>query len=346
MNYAIILAGGVGSRFWPLSREEEPKQFLNLCSSRPMIEETIDRIRRLIPKNNIYIATNKIYHQKIKDCLKKMNISQRNLFFEPQARNTLAPIAKLTKNIYDKDKDSIILVLPCDHYIKNKSRFLKVLNKAISIAKRGHIVTLGITPDRPQTGYGYIKVKSKQKDFYAIDKFIEKPDCFRAKKFIEDRRYYWNAGIFIFRADIMLEEIKKFVPQDFKLIIKIRDKKSLNRLWPKISSISIDYAIMEKTHKIALIPADFDWTDLGSWQSVERLVKKDKSGNIFLGKCLDLGSKNTLAWSDKCLLATSGLDNIIIVVTKDAVLACAKDKAQDVKKIVQILKEKNLYKQI
>lgn len=311
-----------------------------------MIEDTINRIRPLVPRDNIYIATNKIYHKNIKGCLKRLDVPARNIFFEPESRNTLAPIGVLSKAIHQKDRDSVILVMPSDHYIKNEDKFLKTLAKAIDVAKKGHIVTIGITPDSPETGYGYIKIKSKGKDFYSIGRFIEKPDIARARKFVRDRRFFWNGGIFIFRADTMLEEIKRYSLADFRIISLVRDRTSLEKLWPRFTSISIDYAIMEKTKRMALIPADFGWMDLGSWRAIEYFSKKDKSGNIFKGNCIDIGSRNTLAWSSNRLLATLGLDNIIIVDTKDALLVCSKDKTQDVKKIVHILKQKNLKEQI
>jgi mannose-1-phosphate guanylyltransferase len=345
-NYAIILAGGIGSRFWPLSRTNEPKQFLNICSKKPMLEETVRRIGFLVKRDNIYIATNKIYHKKIKNYLKKLNIHPRNILFEPETRNTLAPLGLLSKNIYNKDKEAVILVFPCDHYIKDKNRFSKILDKAIYLAKRGYIVTLGITPTRPETAYGYIKVKSKLKILkskaYIVDRFIEKPTFTKAKKLIKDKKFYWNAGIFIFRADTMLQELKKFAPDDYDVINKIKDEKSLNRLWPRITSTSIDYAVMEKTDKMVLLPIDFGWIDLGSWQAIEEIIRKDKNGNIFKGNFIDIGSKDTLVWSDNRLVATLGLNNTVIVNTKDALLVCSKDRVQDVKKIVWKLKQKNL----
>lgn len=340
MNYAIILAGGSGTRFWPLSTEVEPKQFLNICSDRPLIENTIKRISGLIKNENIHIATNKIYHSKFSGCLKGLNISAKNLLFEPKARNTFAPIGLLASRIYNKDKNAVMLVLPSDHYIKNNALFLKALKKAIALTNKGFIVTLGVKPVRPETGYGYIKIRSRERNYCSIDKFIEKPDLLRAKKFIKDKSFYWNAGIFIFRADTLLGEIKRLMPADYSFLMKIKDSKSLKETWPRFTSISIDYAIMEKTKSMALIPADFGWSDLGSWEAVEEFLKKDKNGNISIGNCIDLGSRNTLCWSDNRILATIGLDNLIIVNTDKATLVCAKDKAQEVKKVVGLLKEK------
>jgi mannose-1-phosphate guanylyltransferase len=320
-----------------------------------MLEETVRRIGSLVKRDNIYIATNKIYHKKIKDYLKKLNIHPRNILFEPEARNTLAPLSLLSKNIYNKDKEAVILVFPCDHYIKDKNRFSKILNKAICAAKRGYVVTLGIAPTRPETAYGYIRVKSPPQKLagpprvlaeklkilkskaYAVDRFIEKPSLTKAKKLIKDKRFYWNAGIFIFRADTMLQELKKFAPDDYDVINKIIDEKSLNRLWQQITSTSIDYAVMEKTNKMVLVPVDFGWIDLGSWQAIEEILKKNKVGNIFRGNYIDIGSKNTTVWGGKRLVATLGLNNIIIVDTKDALLVCSKDKAQEIKRVVQKL---------
>ena len=348
MIHAIILGGGAGTRFWPLSRQDEPKQFLNLCSDRPMLEQTIIRLKKHIKPDNIYIATNKIYQGKIHDCLKGLGINNKNVFFESEARNTLAPIGLLSKKIFDKDKDAVILVFPSDHYIRDEKKFLKIVEDALRAANKGYIVTLGVKPDKPETGYGYIKVRAKIKssDVYKVERFIEKPDLAKAKKLIRNKRIYWNAGIFIFRADTMLQEIRRFLPLDYKVICAIINQKSLDNLWKKITSISIDYAVMEKTKSLSLIPLDCGWMDLGSWQAVEFFSKKDKSGNIFKGNCIDVGSKNTICWSADRLLATVGLNNVIIVDTKDALLVCAKEKAQEVKKIVQRLKEKKLYKQI
>jgi mannose-1-phosphate guanylyltransferase len=350
MEYAIILAGGAGTRFWPLSRQNAPKQFLNLYSDRPLIEQTITRILPLVNRNNIRIATNKIYHKKIKYYLKKLGIAAQNVLFEPEAKNTLAPIGLLSKNIFKKDNDAAIVVLPCDHYIRDKVKFLSLLRKALNLAKQGYIVTLGIKPVYPETGYGYIKVNSKLKiknsKLYKVERFIEKPDINRAKKFLKDGRFYWNAGIFIFRADTLLREIKKYMPKEYAIIIKINNQGSPGKLWTKLSSISIDYAVMQRSKKLALVPADFGWLDLGSWKALEYFAHKDRQGNIFKGGCIDIGSFNTFAWSDNRLLATVGLNNIIIVNTKGAVLVCNKDKTQDVKKIVQSLKQKKQYQQI
>ncbi len=339
MNYAIILAGGVGSRFWPLSRQTEPKQFLSVCSGKPMIDETIDRIALLIKKENIYIATNKMHKEKIKEFIKRQGIMIKNVLFEPEGRNTFPPIIVLTQRINKIDPEAVISVLPCDHVIENDEKFVELLAKAISVSGGGNIITFGVSPKRPETGYGYIKVKGERLKgkgaIYKIAKFIEKPDLAAAKKLIKDKKYYWNSGIFVFKAEALISETKKLLPDVYRILNSARD---FNRLWASLPATSMDYAIMERTKNSLLMPADYGWLDLGSWQAIQEVMQKDKSGNIFKGKCLDIESKNTFVWSQDRLVASVGLRDVIIVDTKDALLVCAKDKTQDVKKLVQALR--------
>jgi len=340
-NYAIILAGGVGSRFWPLSRNTEPKQFLSVSSSKPMIAETIERISSYINKENIFIATNKKHKNKIQSCLKKFKIPQNNYLFEPTGRNTFAPIAVLTKTISANDPNAVIAVLPCDHVIKKNIVFLKFLKRAMDSAQAGKIITFGITPKRPETGYGYIKVTrppdhNRATGLCKVERFIEKPNLETAKKYLLDKRFFWNSGIFIFTAKSFLLEIQKLYPG---LYNKLIHEKNFSRLWLSLPATSIDYAIMEKTKNITLLPADYGWLDLGSWQAIEEVHSKDKNGNIFKGHSIDLNSSNSIVWGGKKLIATIGLKNIIIVDTEDALLVCSKNNTQDVKRIVELLKK-------
>jgi mannose-1-phosphate guanylyltransferase len=346
MTYAIILAGGVGSRFWPLSTQLQPKQFLSFCSDKSLLEESILRIANLIGRRNIYIATNKNYRAKVRDCIRKFRLSAKNFLFEPEAKNTLVPIGALSCAIFNKDKEAIIMVLPSDHLIKKKHKFLEILKTSIEVAKEGYIVTLGILPKRPETGYGYIQIKSKipallagrenqKSKIYTVHRFIEKPDLKIAKKLIRDRGFYWNAGIFIFKAQTLLEEIRELQPKVYKILMQIKDKEDLNRLWSKFPAVSIDYAIMEKTKKIALLPADCGWLDLGNWNSIEQIFKKDKNGNIFKGKHIDLGSRDITVYAKEKKVVTLGLNNLVIVDSKDGLLVCNKNKTQEIKQIVK-----------
>ncbi len=349
MNYAVILAGGVGSRFWPLSRSQEPKQFLNLYSRKSMIEETINRIEGLFKKENIYLATNKIYYQKIKKIALACGLRWKNILFEPEGKNTFAPIGILSSEINKIDPDAIITVLPCDHIISERKVFLKLLKEALDFASQGKIVALGIPPDRPETGYGYIRIfkreiQAKKVKGYMADKFIEKPSLETAKKLIKDKRYYWNGGIFIFKSSLILDEIMRFLPAAYKIITKINRKNNLKKLWHRLPALSIDYAIMEKTKKIMVLIADCGWKDLGSLETMSEILKKDRNGNIFRGNCIDIGSTNTFVWAEDKVVGTLGLNNMIIVETKDAVLVSPKDRAQEVKKIAQILERKDFKK--
>lgn len=340
--YAIILGGGSGTRLWPLSTIDEPKQFLKFCSDKPMIEEALQKITRLIKRENIFIATSRHHLKRMKSYTKKLKFPLANLILEPEVRNTLPPIAYVANKIHKRDPEAVIIALPCDHLIDNTDRFLNSLRRAVKTAKQGFIVTLGAVPSRPETGYGYIKtvsgLRSKVSGFYKVEKFIEKPTLFKAKRFIKNRRYYWNCGIFVFRADVMLGELKKFIPATYKIIGMMRRQSDINKLWKRLPSVSIDYAIMEKTSRAALIPVNFGWMDLGSWQAVDRVVKKDKNKNFLKGRCISLDCKNTFVWGKDHLVAALGLEDIIIVDTKEAVFVCSKHKAHEVKSLVSALK--------
>lgn len=354
MKYALILAGGTGSRLWPLSRQAEPKQCLRLFSAKPMLEDFLIKIKKLFRKSNIYVAGNLTQGRRVKETLARFKLSSRNLFFEPEGINTFAPIALFAHRINAFDPRAIVVVSPCDNVIREEKEFLRALKEGMDIAKQGYIVTLGSLPDRPETGYGYIKVGRmnclgvRQKNtkhrikFYQVDKFIEKPSLGRAKKFIIDKSYYWNGGVFIFQPKVLLDEVRKFMPRAYEIIVKIDKSKNFTRLWSKLPSISIDYGLMERTNKAVCLPSSYGWLDLGSWAAISRVMKKGANGNNFKGNCLDIGSSNTLVWAGKRFIATLGLKDVIIVDSKDALLVCAKNKAQDVKRIAQKLKQMNL----
>lgn len=347
-NYAIIMAGGGGKRLWPLSRISRPKQFLDLCPGKPMLEQMVSRISKVVKKENIYIATGVLHSGLIKRRIRALGIPLKNYFFEPESKNSFAPIAVISKQINDLDAQGVVVAVPCDNIISNPAGFTKTLKTAIKVAKKGYIATIGTRPTRPETGYGYIKVKSKIKSKkskgYEVDSFIEKPSLVVANRLIKDKRFYWNAGIFVFRPVIFLQEARKFLPIAFRVISRIKGGAKhyadFKKLWQRLPSISIDYAIMEKTKKIALVPAGFEWVDIGSWEAICRVLKKGKHGNIFKGPIVSLGCSNSLVFSGKRLVGVLGLKDTVVVDTPDALLVCARDKAQDVKKLVEIIKNK------
>jgi mannose-1-phosphate guanylyltransferase len=348
MTYAIILAGGKGSRFWPVSRVGSPKQFLPVCSGRPMLTDTMQRIGKLIKYNRVYIAAGSMHRRLVMGCLAN-SIPKKNIFFEPQPKSTLAPIAVLSKQIHDMDLDAVIVVVPADHYIRNPRLFRKVLTRAITAAQTGRIVTLGITPTRPETGYGYIEARvsggrKSKAAFYEIARFIEKPGLIRARRFVRRKNFYWNSGIFVFRVDVVLKEIKRLAPQVHQGLRDMATKKRFLAAWRKLPDISFDYAVMEKAPRAAVIPCDCGWTDVGSWQALGDVLPRAKNNNIFRGPCLDVGSTDTFVWSSKRLVATCGLNGLIIVDTPDALLVTSKDRSQDVKRIVERLTSRQMRK--
>lgn len=342
MNYVIILAGGVGSRFWPLSRQTEPKQFLPISSKRPLLADALQRLGSVVDKSRIYIATSRRHAALVKHCTKPFGLSPSNFLFEPSVKNTLAPIAVLSEKISRQDPHAVIAVLPCDHFVKNVSMFRATLKRGFSLARAGGIVTFGFPPVRPETGYGYIKARgSARAGAFSVERFVEKPSRETAQKFMKDKRYFWNAGVFIFSAVFMNAQVKRFVPAAGALVRRMVDTGTLLPYWQKLSSISVDYAVMEKTSGIAVMPARYGWLDVGSWQAVYDVMPKDKSGNILRGPCINVDSSDSLVWSGGRLIAAVGVRDLIIVDTPDALLVCARGRDQDVKKVVEQLRNKD-----
>lgn len=343
MIYAIILAGGMGERFWPVSRENKPKQFHNIDAQSTMFQNTIGRVNRLIPAERIYVATNRKHRAIITGQLRKSNIPKQNLLFEPSPKNTLAPIGFISNHILKRDPQAIIVVLPSDHIIDKEDRFINVLKAATALAQKDFIITLGVRPTRPETGYGYIKLGPKIPKMpliYRVEKFTEKPDIKKARVFLKSRNYLWNCGIFIFKAKTMMDEINRYAPGLWKKINKVRNLEYSAKIWNSLPSLSIDYGVMEHTKNAAVIVVNHGWTDIGNWLSFAELFKKDKSGNVLEGNVLDIGSRNIIVLSDEKLVATLGLKDIIVVNAGNATLVCGKNSAQDVKKIVSLLKKR------
>ncbi len=342
--FGIILAGGSGSRLWPLSRELYPKQLLSLNSEKSLLQSTFERLQAFIPAENIVSITNTKHVGNIKRQLKKL-AKDSVVLSEPLARNTAPAIALATKYITQKENDPLILVVPSDHLIENCKDFLSTVKKGEELANEGYIVTFGIEPSYPETGYGYINVINEPiKGGFKVKEFVEKPNLQTAEKYVAAKTYYWNSGIFMFKASTMIEEIKKFAPEIYANMEEFgknnSDKIEYN-LFEKMPNISIDYAIMEKSDKIALVKLESDWNDLGSWQSIYDVSKKDEKNNVMIGHVLDEGSTNSLVYASSKLVATIGLEDTVLVETDDAILACKKDRTQDVKKIFDKLKKQN-----
>jgi len=338
--YAVILAGGAGERFWPVSRIKNPKYAMHITGPKSIIEQTVDRVQGLIPNRNILIVTTKEQIALVRKKLKGMGA--RNFLIEPCPRDTAAAIGLAAAYIRKRNPKATIVVLPADHYIMNKKGFQSTVEKAIKAADKGYLVTIGIKPTYPATGYGYIRIKDKGlrikgATFYKVEKFIEKPNRRTAEKFIKSNKFFWNSGMFIWKVDTILDSIKKHMPRLYKVLIRS------GKDYKKLKKISIDYGVMEKSRSKAMVKAKFDWIDLGSWISLAKVCKKDKSGNVAKGRSINCDTKGSvIISSQKHLVATTGVKNLVIVHTKDATLVADKNKSQDIKRLVALIRKKGL----
>lgn len=342
--YGIILAGGSGSRLWPLSRELYPKQLLNIMSDKSLLQSTFERLTHCMDKSNILSITNTKHASNVKMQIQELT-ENPIVLSEPVAKNTAPAIALAAKYILQKtNEDPIILVVPSDHLIKDNEKFLATVKKGEKLAQEGYIVTFGIQPDYPETGYGYINTLKPLEVGYKVKEFVEKPDIETAKSYLKAGTYYWNSGIFMFKASVMMKEFAKLAPEIAKITnsVDFINSKDIPFVeFDKMPSISIDYAIMEKSDKIALLKLESDWNDLGSWKSIYDVSNKDENNNVFVGHVIDEGSKNSFVYASSKLVTTIGLEDTIIIETEDAILACKKDKTQDVKRIYETLKKQN-----
>jgi mannose-1-phosphate guanylyltransferase/mannose-6-phosphate isomerase len=311
----IILAGGKGTRLWPMSRKTSPKQFLKL-NNKTLFKKTLERCLLLEKPENIFVSTNKDY-----SFLVQKEFKNANLIIEPFSKNTGPAILYALKKLNLKNNE-LVLVCPSDHFITPDSEFVKSINKAKEIAKSNHIVTFGIKPTSPETGYGYIKIKPDQ---FKVEKFTEKPNLKTAQDFLNKGNYYWNSGIFLFPVNLIMQEFEKYAKD----------------LLEKTESISIDKAVIEKSDKIAMLPATFNWSDVGSWNSFYKTQAKDKNNNTILGNTILHNTKDSLILGNSRLVACVGLKNITVIETEDAVLVANKDDSEEVKQIVENLEKQN-----
>ncbi len=339
------MAGGGGTRFWPLSRQETPKQLLNLSGKDLMVNEAIERLCQVADKDDIFIVTNSIQTPKMLEATKK-RIKKNHILSEPSSRNTAACIGYAAFEILKKYGDGLIVITPSDAYIKDEKEFAKVLKIALETAKaKDVLVTVGIKPTFASTGYGYIKFKKDESLAFKVLEFKEKPELATAQKYVESGDYLWNSGMFIWKASTILEAFKNFLPNVYSDLEKIAQSMGsqeefnvIEEIYPKIESISVDYGIMEKSDSVYVVPGDFGWSDVGSFDMLGALHEKDKNQNIIIGDSINIDTKNSIVYSDKRLVATIGLDDVVVVETPDSVLVCKKDRVQDVKKVVEELK--------
>lgn len=356
--HPIVMAGGSGTRFWPLSRKHRPKQFLALAGDSPLLAATVARLPPLAPPSRTFVVCGPKHAAAARRMLPKL--PPGNFIVEPCARNTAPCVGLAALHVAAKDPRGVIAMLPADHHVANPALFREALAAAAQLAERGAIATIGIHPSRPETGYGYLKVgprlaarsggigRGKGKASAAphkVERFVEKPDLVTAARYLADGGYLWNSGIFVFRADVILEEIRRAMPVlGEQLDVIQRDlgtpayEKTLRRVFPDCPSISIDYGVMEKSQRIAVVPADFGWSDVGSFAALSDVRATDHLGNVAEGDALVIDGRNNVVIATKDRpVALVGIDDVVVVDAGDAILVCRRERAQDVRKAVEEL---------
>ncbi|HZY09832.1 MAG TPA: mannose-1-phosphate guanylyltransferase [Bacteroidota bacterium] len=354
--YAVIMAGGVGSRFWPRSREKSPKQLLEIINKETMIQNTVQRISDIIEPKNILIVTNKIQKPTVIKQLPKIPVE--NIITEPLGRNTAPCIGLAGLFIRRIDPEAVMVVLPADHIMHDEEEFRRVLSLAIWVAyESGKLITVGIQPTRPETGYGYIQVIDEEDEknpyfkrgVYRVKTFAEKPNIATAQQFIKSGDFVWNSGMFIWRVDAIMQEMKNLLPELSSELSKVDDaigKANFDQVvetaYRTIRAISIDYGVMEKAKDVFVIKGNFGWSDVGSWNEVYRISGKDDHGNSVKGKALLLNTRNSIVHSGNKFVATIGVDDLIVIATDDAILVCKQGQSQEVKEVVDYLRRKQM----
>lgn len=347
---AVIMAGGRGERFWPKSRNNCPKQFLSLTADKEtMIQKTVKRLDKIVEPEDVFVVTNSAYREIVETQLPQ--IPKENILSEPCARNTAPCIAYAAAVIKKKYDDAVMLVLPSDHLIGYVNIYHRALRKAIAAAEDGqNLVTIGITPTYPETGYGYINFGEEKGDAFEVERFVEKPDLATAKKYLASGNYLWNSGMFVWKVSSIMANIQKFMPAVYDGASRIGEsfgtddfEEVLIREFEAFPSESIDFGIMEKAENIYTIPGSFGWDDVGSWLAMERINETDDDKNYIEGDVIAVDSKRTTICGGKRLIAAVGTRDLIIVDTDDVLLVCSKNSTQDVKKVISKLKEQERF---
>ncbi len=347
--FVWIMAGGAGERFWPWSRELKPKQFLPVIGDKPLLRITFERALRITDKEKIFVGTGVNLEKEVRNILSELPVE--NIITEPIRRNNSAPLCMTAHIIIKRDINARMLVLPSDHFISDEEKFTETILSASDFLEKNHfLITFGIKPTYPETGYGYIKrgkllfeSSSGNRIFEGVS-FTEKPDDRKAMDYLLSEEYYWNSGIFFWRVEDILAEFYVYQNEIYQAMEIYAEQKISKRnvddtLFINMPDISVDYAIMEKAKKIAVVEASFDWNDIGSWRSLDKIYPLDENKNLILGECLVFDGKNNIVKNESGLLVTLGLSDVVVVKMGDVVLAIPKEKAQDVKKIINYLRK-------
>ncbi len=351
--YAVIMAGGKGTRFWPLSRGKKPKHLLNITGEKSIIQYTVDRVTPLVGKENVLIVTGASHSDEIREQLPEL--PAENILIEPVGRNTAPCIGLAAIHIRKRSPDAVMFVLPSDHLIADTKSFLASLTAAREMAKRGDcLVTIGIKPEWPETGYGYMERGEiadtiEETGIYEVGSFREKPDPATAEAFLKDGRFFWNSGMFIWKVSAILDAIKRLVPELYEGLMMIEEsigteheKDVLSEIYRDIKSVSIDYGVMEKTRDVFMVEGNFGWNDIGSWDALWDVMDKDEMGNATRGEVISFDTSNSLVYSPQKMVALIGVKDLIVVETEDSLLICKRGSSQDVRKVVGHLGKKGM----
>lgn len=344
--YVVLMAGGVGVRFWPYSRNSKPKQFLDvLGTGKTLIQSTLERFLPLCPMENIYVVTHEEHAALVKEQLPEL--SDQQILAEPMRKNTAACITYASYKIYEKNKDAVIVVSPSDHLILKENEFRDIIKKAVDQAKaQDKLITIGIKPTRPETGYGYIQYHTEKTFTKKVKTFTEKPELTLAKKFLESGDFVWNAGIFIWGVQAIIKALQSYTPEmaevfeDIKTKLGTSDEKSaINAAYPQCKSISIDYAVMEKAQNVYVCLGDFDWSDLGSWASIHEISTKDENNNAISANAQTYETRNCIIrGSNDKLIVVQGLNGYLVGEFGNVVIVCEKDKEEQFRRFVNDVK--------
>lgn len=350
MIYGVILAGGTGERFWPLSRRENPKQFLPLFGKRTMLQLTMNKLNGLIDAKNVFVVTDKAYEGLVVAQLPEL--PPENIICEPCGRDTAAAVGLAAEHIAHQDPQGVIAVLPADHYVADVEEFRRVLKAGMEVAREGEwVLTIGIRPSRPETGYGYIQQGEQQGErkgtaVYRAVAFHEKPDLDRALEYLDSGNYLWNSGMFIWRVDLIRSLIASFLPKLNAGLAQIaasidseEEEQVTAEVYQDLPRISVDYGIMEKCDEVLVIPASFGWDDVGSWTALGRYGEVDQQGNVVKAQGVFVDTHDCLVYAPNRVVATLGVKDLLIVDEGDSILVCHKDRDQEIKKVVEALRQ-------
>lgn len=347
------MAGGSGTRFWPRSRVAKPKQYLSLFGDQSLIQESVQRFANFIPEESIYVVSAKSQQTVLES--QTGNLPKKNLIYEPVGKNTLPAIGLAALFIAEKDSDGILIVSPSDHLIQNDELFRQCIDSAALIAdQKEGIVTIGITPKHPATGYGYVQTAEEIQigqpiKSFSVSRFVEKPNVEVATGYLKQGGFFWNSGIFVFKVSVFLNAVQQYAPELFTDLMRIKEhigkdsyETALDRIYREVNSISIDYGILEKASNVFLVQGDFVWNDLGSWEEVYKYDRnKDENQNATVGEVVLVDTQNSYVYAPNSLVAVVGMDDVIVVQEGDTILVCKRDRAEDIKSVVgEITKRK------